>query len=279
MIQMNSPAMNQSEPSRFSRRDLLRLGGIGLISTTILAACSKNDSTAEEGIASIGTIPPGSPLPKVEVTDVVLLRTAASVESNAIDMYNTVLDAGYFVGDFASTASVARRFRDDHTAHVAEINALVVSLGGTAFECANAHVNSLAIQPALDLIATKDNPDVALDAVNLAHAVETLVAQMHQGFVGQLDDPKLRGSIIHIGQNDVRHAVVLAQLLNPGLSGVQAIADATTGISNVVAVPSAFGGLAIIRPSFGPPNADGLKAVVPMETPSLNAMIYEYVSC
>lgn len=276
---MAMPKNSKAQQSELSRRDLLRLGGIGLISATLLAACSKNDLTSDNGIASIGTTPPSSSLPKVDVTDVILLRTAASVEYSAIDMYTAAIDAGYFSGDFASTAEIARRFRDDHLAHAEKINSLVVTLGGTAFECANSRINSLIIEPALDLIKAPENPDVALDAVTLAHAIETVSAQMYQGFVGQFSDPKLRGEAIHVGQNNVRHAVILAQIINPGLSGVEPFADPVTGIAKVVAVPSAFGNLAILRVPFGPPNADGVKTSITMETPSLNALTYEFVSC
>lgn len=279
MTMMALPDKSAAQYSELSRRDLFRLGGIGLISATLLAACGKNDLATDNAIASIGTIPPSSPLPKVDVTDVVLLRTAASVEYNAIDMYTAAIDAGYFSGDSTSTAEFAKRFRDDHIAHAAKINSLVVTLGGVAYECANSRVDSLIIKPAFGLITTPDNPDVAVDTVTLAHAIETVSAQMYQRFVGLFSDPKLRGEAIHIGQNNVRHAVILAQLINPGLSGVEPSADPTTGIAKVVAVPSAFGNLAILRVPFGPPNSDGVKTSITLETPSLNALTYDFVSC
>ncbi len=265
--------------SQFSRRELFRLGGIGAISTALLAACSKNENTADNAIASIGTIPPTTALPAVAISDVVLLRTAASLEYSAIEMYTTLLDAGYFSGDYASATAIAMRFRDEHVAHAASTNSLVLKLGGQAYECANSRFNSLAIKPAIDLIATPKNPDAALDSVTLAHAIESVCAQMQQGFVGMYSDPLLRGEAIHIGQKNARHAVVLAQLLNPGLSGVEPSTDPVAGISNVVAVPSAFGGLAILRAQFGMPNAEGAKTSITMETPSLNALAYEFVSC
>ncbi|MEO5975310.1 MAG: ferritin-like domain-containing protein [Ilumatobacteraceae bacterium] len=265
--------------SQLSRRDLFRLGGIGIISTTLLAACSKNNGTSDNAIASIGTIPPNTSLPTAEVTDVVLLRTAASLEYAAIDLYSTLLDAGYLSGDFAAVAAIARRFRDDHAAHAASSNSLVLKLGGQAFECANSRFTSLAITPAIALISTPENPDVALDAVTLAHAIETVCAQMQQGFVGLYSDPVLRGAAINVGQNNARHAVILAQMLNPGLSGVEPSTEPATGVSKVFAVPSAFGGLAIVRVPLGPPNAEGVKTSITMETPSLNALTYEFVSC
>lgn len=269
--------MNTS--SQLSRRELLRLSGIGIISGALLAACSKNELTSDNAIASIGTTPPTTALPTAVVSDVVLLRTAASLEYSAIDMYTALLDAGYFSGDFAPAAAIARRFRDDHVANAAATNSLILKQGGEIYECANTRFNSLVIKPAIELIATSENPDVALDSVTLAHAIETVSAQMHQGFVGLLTDSKLRGESIHIGQANARRAVVLAQLLNPGLSGVEAFSDPATGISKVAAVPSAFGGLAILRVPFGPPNEEGAKTSITMETPSLNALTYEFVSC
>lgn len=277
---MTTPDRTQAQYSQLSRRDLLRLGGIGLISASWLTACgTEKGVTAENAIASIGNVPPIAPLSEVEVTDVVLLRTAASLEYNAIDTYTTALDAGLFSGDYAAAIQIAERFRDDHETHATAINSLVSALDGNAHRCANTRINSLYIQPAFELIMAEGNPDVALDTVTLVHALENLAAQTYQGFVGMLAEPKLRGDAIHIGQCGARRAALLSQLLNPGLSGVSPSAVPVTGASNVVAIPSAFGTLASFRASFGPPNAEGVKATIAMETPSLNALTYEFVTC
>lgn len=277
---MATPDITSGQFSRLSRRDLLRLGGIGLVSGSLLAACGKQKgSVSDKAIASIGTVPPTTALAEVEVTNEVLLRTAASMEYNAVDFYTAALDAGYFAGDFATAAQIAKRFRDDHRAHATTINSLVVALGGKAHECANTRINSLYIKPAFDLIATENNPDVARDTVTLAHAVENLTAQTYQELVGLLSEPKLRGDAIHIGQSCSRRAVILAQMLNPGLGGVAPSTDPATGTPNVASVPSAFGSLGNLRAAFGPPNADGAKTTIAMETPSLNAMVYEFVTC
>lgn len=194
-------------------------------------------------------------------------------------MYTAALDGGLFTGDYSGMAPIAGRFRDAHQTHAAELNSLVVALGGIAHNCANTRIDSLYIKPAFDLITAEGNPDVARDTVTLAHSLENLSAQMYQGFVRSLSEPKLRGDAIHIGQSGVRRTVVLAQVLNPGLSGVGPPTETTTGNSNVVAVPTAFGSLSILHPAFGPPNSDGVKTAIAMETPSLNAMIYEFVTC
>ena len=73
--------------------------------------------------------------------------------------------------------------------------------------------------------------------------------------------------------------MVLAQILNPGLGAVGPKVDAATGAASIAAVPSAFGGLASIKVSFGPANSEGVKAPLTMETPSLNGLVYEFVTC
>lgn len=277
---MTTPDFTQTQFSKLSRRELLRLGGLGLISTSLLAACgTEKGAVSDKAIASIGVVPPTSALAEAKATDAVLLRTAASLEYNAIDYYTAALGDGLFSGDFAIAADIAKRFRDDHQANATALNSLVVTLDGHAYECANARIDSLYIKPAFDLITTAGNPDVARDSVALAHVIENLTAQMYQELVGLLSVPKLRGDAIRVGQGGARRAVILAQILNPGLSGVAPPAEAVTESSNVVAIPSVFGSLGLLRAQFGPPNADGVKTTVAMETPSLNAFIYEFVVC
>lgn len=277
---MTTPEINQPKFLRISRRELLRVGGIGLLSTSLLAACGKQKGViADKAIASIGTVPSTTALVEAEITDAVLLRTAASLEYNVIDAYSKSLDAGYFTGDYAIAEIAVKRFRDIHQANATAINSLVVGLGGKAHRCANTRINSLYIEPAFALIAAEGNPDVALDSVTLAHTLENLAAQMYQGLVSLLSEPKLRGDAIRIGQSNARHAVILSQILNPGLSGVGPSNDPTTGTANLVAIPSTYGSLANLRVSFGPANQDGVKTMITMETPSLNALAYDFVTC
>jgi hypothetical protein len=52
-----------------------------------------------------------------------------------------------------------------------------------------------------------------------------------------------------------------------------------TGKANVASVPAAFGVLASVQVSLGKANAEGVKPSVTMETPSLNGLIYDNVTC
>jgi rubrerythrin len=263
-----------------SRRQLLRMSGISIAGSLALAACSKQaDIEQSSNIASAGTVPPTSALPPAEVNDVVLLRTAASIEYNAIDTYELALSAGLLTGDYAQLADAVKRFRDDHQRHAEAVNKLTVSLGGKPFTCANDRINSTYIEPAIALITADGNPDAALDTVALAHALENLAAQTYQGVVGLLSSPALRADAMRIGQDESRHAVVLAQVLNPGYASVGPTVNATTGRPNIATVPSAFGALGSVSLTIGAPSPEGVKTNLILETPSLNSLVYEYVSC
>ena len=125
----------------------------------------------------------------------------------------------------------------------------------------------------------EDNPNQAIDIVALAHAIENLAAQTYQGVVALLTDPMLRADAIRIGQQEARHAAMIAQILNPGLKNVGPTSDPNTGKSNIAAVPSTFGSLANIQLSIGEPKPDGSRTTLLLETPSLNSLVYDFVAC
>ena len=99
--------------NQLSRRELLRLSGLSLASGLVLAACGKQTGAVDDGaIARLGESPSTTALAEAKVTDEVLLRTAASLEYNAIDTYTAALGLGVFTGDLAAATDVAKRFRD-----------------------------------------------------------------------------------------------------------------------------------------------------------------------
>jgi hypothetical protein len=152
--------------NNLTRRELLKISGLSIAGITFLAACGAQSGVVESSnIASAGTVPPTTALGQVVISDTVLLRTAASLEYNAIDTYTQVLDGGLLTGEYASLKDAVKRFRDDHISHAAAINALVVGYGGKAHECANTRVSSLYVDPALKLITADGNADAARDAV------------------------------------------------------------------------------------------------------------------
>jgi hypothetical protein len=172
-----------------------------------------------------------------------------------------------------------KRFRDDHIAHASALNGLIVALGGKEHTCANERIHRIYIEPALEIITASDNPDMAKDVVALAHALENVATQTYQGVVTSLSTPNLRADAIRIAQDEARHAVVLAQVLNGGYASVGPTTNEATGKANIASVPAPFGPLATIPLTIGTPSAEGLKTSLSLETPSLNSFIYDYVSC
>lgn len=269
-----------TKENQMNRRELLRLGSFSLVSGVVLAACGKQSGVVDDGaIARLGVAPSTTTLAEAEVNDQVLLRTAASLEYNAIDTYNLAIELGVFKGDLARAGDVAKRFRDDHQGHADAVNKLVVSLGGKEHRCANVRINELYIAPALELITDEANPNTGLDVLALAHALENLAAQTYQGVVELLAEPKLRADAIRVGQQEARHAALLAQVLNPGVASMGPTVDPTTGKPKIAAIPSAFGPLSNIQLTVGAPKQDGSRTTLLLETPSLNSLVYDTVSC
>jgi len=113
--------------STFTRRELLRLSGVSIASGLVLAACGKQVGLVEDNaITVLGQSPVTTPLADAEVTDAVLLRTAASLEYNAIETYATALDLGVFTGDLRKVAEIAKRLSADHNEHANAVNSLAV---------------------------------------------------------------------------------------------------------------------------------------------------------
>jgi hypothetical protein len=189
------------------------------------------------------------------------------------------LDGGLLTGDYAKLTDAVKRFRDDHIAHASALNGLIVALGGKEHTCATERIHRIYIEPALEIITASDNPDMAKDVVALAHALENVATQTYQGVVTSLSTPNLRADAIRIAQDEARHAVVLAQVLNGGYASVGPTTNEATGKANIASVPAPFGPLATIPLTIGTPSAEGLKTSLSLETPSLNSFIYDYVSC
>ena len=266
--------------NNITRRDALRVSGLTVFGATFLAACGKQSGVQQsDNISSEGEATPLAELPEGVVNEVVLLRTAASLEYNAIDTYTAALDGGLLTGDYAKLTDAVKRFRDDHIAHASALNGLIVALGGREHTCANERIHRIYIQPALELITASDNPDLAKDVVALAHALENVATQTYQGVVTSLSAPNLRADAIRIAQDEARHAVVLAQVLNGGYASVGPTTNEATGKPNIASVPAPYGPLATIPLTIGAPSAEGLKTSLSLETPSLNSLIYDYVSC
>jgi len=258
--------MTNSTSHNINRRTMLRSTGIIAASGAVLAACGS--SSTSKTIARVGETPEITKLGEAAVTDVVLLRTAMSVET----MAKTILTDTAVTSLVAkNSAGIVSGFAAAHTSHLANLRSLISARGGEAYEEPNEKLMASYGTQALTLVAEgKSEGDVS----SLMLATETLVASMYQYFVSLTTEPALRASMIRMGAQASRAAAVAAQLINPGIGAFAPGVD-TDGVATVATLPSAFGALSAVQVQLGPVNPEtGSRATVSMDTPSLNSFIY-----
>jgi len=242
---------------------MLRSSGALAATTAVLAACSSTKPT----VARIGESPTTVKLEDLAVTDVVLLRTAMSMETMAAAM---LTDSAMTTLATKDSASVIAAFAADHTSHLEDLRVLISARNGQAYSESNAKLMQAYGQTALDLVASGKLP---ADTLALTLAVETLVAGTYQYFVSLAAEPAVRADLVRLGARSSRRAAVTAQLINGGTVGFAPAVD-KDGAALVATLPSAFGSLSSVQVQLGPVNEVGSRTTVLMDTPSLNSLIY-----
>lgn len=211
-----------------SRRSLFRVGGIGLAGAVLLAACGSDGNSAMT--TAPGTVPAGATDTTMAGTmpdtmpgtdpmadgDVVLLRTASSLEHLAVAAYQIAIDSGLVTT--TAVGDAAMRFQEHHQEHAAFFEAATTKMGGTAFTDPNPVVLA-ALKPSID--ALKDEAGV----IALALQLERAAAATYQSGVGVVLDASLNKALMSVGGVEARHAAVLA------------------GALGQMAVPAAFGSI------------------------------------
>jgi hypothetical protein len=191
-----------------SRRSLLKIGGASVLGAAVLA--SGGLSVAAAGRPRPASGPPGSSASSGSGAgpemDVVLAKTAASLEKLAVDTYGAA--AGLLT--VQAVIDAATMFADHHQQHLDALNAVVTGAGADAVTEANAAVNEALVQPAVEAAAAEPDPLKAeTAAITLAIALEEAAAQTYCFAAGALSTPALRSTIMTIGGIEARHAAVL----------------------------------------------------------------------
>ena len=201
-----------------NRRDLFKLGGASILGVALLAACG-SDSSGSSSATTPGSTPAPTTLPPTTAAgtqptdttspsttaanpadmDLVLARTAASLEKLAVDTYGA---AGGLITTPAVLAA-ATMFAGHHQMHLDALNAVITGAGGKAITVMNQAVYDALVKPAIDAAKTE------ADAVMLALALEEAAAQTYVFAGGALSTPGLRSTIMTIGGVEARHAAVL----------------------------------------------------------------------
>lgn len=185
--------------SGLNRRRFLQIGGVGVLSAAVLAACGKDDKKSSSGT----TTPSGD---KGTDTDIAILRTASSLEHVAIDVYQKAIDNAGALGISAGVADVAKLFQAQHRDHAGLFEGATKSAGGTPFTTANpAVLQSLAAR----IGALKNETDV----ITLARDLENVAAATYQSTVGAYDNLAYNAASMSVGGVEARHAAVLNGVL------------------------------------------------------------------
>ncbi|MGB8861092.1 MAG: ferritin-like domain-containing protein [Ilumatobacteraceae bacterium] len=196
-----------------TRRNLLRVGGLGIAGATVLAACGSGSelttTTASPSSMATDTTQATNMLATDTTmadaaTDVTLLRTASSIEHLAVAAYQIAIDSGLVTT--AAVGSAAQLFQSHHLEHAAFFEAATKAAGGDPFTEANAAVLA-QLQPTID--GLKDETGV----LQLALALERAAAATYQSGVGTVTDRALNKALMSVGGVEARHAAVLAGVL------------------------------------------------------------------
>lgn len=235
----------QRTAALLGRRRFFAIGGASVATAALLAACGGDDGD----IGRVGDAPEASALPDPVVNDVVLLRTASSLEHSAIQIYDTVIDNADLLDPAYN--DIAKRFRDDHEGHAALFEKLTKEAGGVPWTSGNPRLDEVVLLPILRAItgadatdvlaATQPSDDPKRDVLNLAHALETLAGETYQALVPVLSVPSLRKEAVIIGTHEVRHAAVLAIAITgrpDGYIDPASIEEATGSAPTTTAAPT-----------------------------------------
>lgn len=186
-----------------SRRHVLRIGGLGIISASLLAACGDDDDAEPP--------PDTSPREDDEVAeasgpgmDVVLANTALSLEILAVDAYQIIIESPLV--ETAAFVDAATLFQSHHAEHRDALVATVEAVEATPFTTANPVVKAALVDPLVFAAAGEG------DLIRLAYDLEQAAAQTYVYAATALSTPRLRSTVMTIGGIASRHATILDAL-------------------------------------------------------------------
>jgi len=127
------------------RRGFFQLGGTSIAGAALLVACGGDDDTAGPDVdAADPTAVPaeGTEEPTAapddggggNEMDLVLLRTATSLELAAVAAYQAAVDTASALGITAPVAEAATLFQSHHAEHAAALQGATEQAGGTPYE-------------------------------------------------------------------------------------------------------------------------------------------------
>jgi Ferritin-like domain len=225
------------------RRQFLRIGGVTVVGAAVLAACGSDDNgqvpesgdpKSTAGASSTTASTPTTATSEGKKLDLVLSRTATSLELLAVEVYNVALGNSKTklpksITFDKSVVDAATLFRDHHQAHADSLKNLTTTLGGEPYQQPNAFVFKNVVAKALPTLTSQDA------VLKFAYQLENIAASTYGYAAGVLSTPQLRQGIMGIGGVEARHAAALALALDP--NGANAVPRSFLDTSGPARVP------------------------------------------
>jgi hypothetical protein len=183
------------------RRGFLRLGGLGIVGTAVLAACS--GGSGEQAMTSVPLALPAAPV-GTPGNDVALLQTALSLELLLGEVYRQSAATGLVASEAGGDSLTA--FENHHQVHAEVLAAAVTDRAGEPVNTGNAIVRAALVDPAAASWA------VEADVLAVARTLEELATQTAVFATTVVTTSELRTLLMSIGGAANRRQAILASL-------------------------------------------------------------------
>lgn len=186
-----------------NRAKLIRVGGVAVLASAVLAACGGDGESAAPATTAA---PPGATTTlaggsRLSAGDLMIFRFAASFENLAVAAY----EMGAPLIQTPALLAAAKLFQTHHKEHAMLFNSQLKANGQKEFTEPNAVVLSM-LKPQIDALRTE------ADVLKFAQGLELSAASTYFSNVGVLEGEKLAYTAMTIGGTEYRHAALLAMV-------------------------------------------------------------------
>jgi hypothetical protein len=189
----------------WGRREVLTIGGVSVAVAAVVAACGKPNHGQ---IPQTGQPTATTALAKRSTTDVVLMRTGASLERSLGGAAQKAIDSGTLTPEASEIFKLLPGYHDQRAKF---FDNLAKQAGGEPSTGPNPEFERNVIQPATAAIDQVNGG--SQEWVGLQRVIEEVAVGTYQLFVPQLSQPSLRGSTMQVAGAGVREAAALAKLV------------------------------------------------------------------
>ena len=233
-----------NDAGALTRRRIIKVGGLSMASAAVLAACKKSTRAA---IPASGSVESVNTAPRQQIDDIVLLRTASSLEYVVVDVYQYALDKSLLS---SAVADVAKVFQSQHRDHAKEFEATTTQIGGQAFAQRNEVVWNAVVAPVIGDLHDEQS------VLEFAYTLEDIAAATYQSMVTTLSKPALRMSLMAVGGVERRHASIIAGLI-PRATLAPVLKSQTAATTTTAGPTTSAGGTAPPAPVYRVPGTYG----------------------